>query len=387
MNRQKAQLYFSVFAVTGAAAVVACGSISPYPQEDPNGTYPAGYQYPGASSSGGGGTTDGGGGCIPTEAGTVCPEAGPPPIVCMGCTQVAAAMYPQSISLDSTHIHWTEGSGQPWMGSGGAGDIKEAARGGTASATNVIVPGLTGPFILKEANSWLVWSNLGGGGAGQTSVDSWMLGSSGAPNVVGPSLHQEHGVALDATNVYWVSSDPGAVYAIVQSAPLAGGAVNTLGTTTIPMVGEGVVVNSTSLFFVGYEPTANIGYVNQVPLTGGVPTQIWTSPTMPSNVIDLATDGTNLYWTDFAAGNVYSMPIAGGAVTTMATGITNPLTIAVDSTNVYFTSLNEIYEEPIGSTSPNVLVTGVNGTEAVAADDTDTWVYFTTQSAILAHVK
>jgi hypothetical protein len=399
MNRQKAQLYFSVFAVTGAAAAVACGSITPYPQEDPLGTYPAGYQHPGSSGSAGGGT-DGGGGCFATEAGTVCPEGGlpeaAPPPTCTGCIQVALAHNPQSIALDKTSIFWTDGTGDPWLmipsSSPGSDSIMQAGRGGSASSAMVLVPGLSGPFIIKDQGSWLGWSNLSSS-AGASSIDTFMVGATGAANTPGPGLMNAHGVALDATNVYWVSR--GATgEASIESAPLAGGTASTLGMTAtgLGFVPSGVAVNSTTLFFVGYEAaTGGSGMLFAIPITGGVPNPIWSASVPGTKPVDVAVDGANVYWVDNgsgagADGAVYSMPLAGGTVTTMASGVMAPVTIAVDSMNIYFTATDGIHEEAIGGTSPTLLV-AIPDSVSVAADDTDNFVYFTHSGAILAHAK
>jgi hypothetical protein len=322
-------------------------------------------------------------------------ETGAEPL-CTACIAIAPAAGPQSIALDATHVYWTEGSGDPWEGlppMGSSDTVMRVARGGTPGLPIAIVTGLAGPFILEHAGSWLAWSNMRGYGAGMSSIDTFALGDAGAPHVPGPGLFNAHGVALDTANVYWVSSDMTAVDAVVQSAPLAGGATSILGTTAtggglLPM---GMAVNATSIYFVAYQPAAGTGALYEVPLTGGVPTAIWTSPAAPSKPTDVAIDGVNVYWIDDGSGSaedgaVYAMPLAGGAVTTMASGVFAPLTIALDSHNVYFTSSLGVYEEAIGATSAVTLVDEY-GAFGVAADDDDGLVYFTAYDMILAHPK
>jgi hypothetical protein len=399
MNRRKLHFYVSVFGVSAAALAVACGSFSPYPQEDPLSTYPAGFQHPGSGASGGGSGGDGGVPCSTTEAGTVCPEGGglpdAAPPVCPGCTEVAAALNPQSIALDKTNIYWTNGAGDPWLmlapGAPGGDSIMQAGRGGSPSPASVLVPGLSGPFIIKDQGSWLAWSNFAGVGAGQNSIDSFMVGATGPANTPGPSLSNAHGVALDATNVYWVSRGA-AGNAVIASSPLAGGVVSTLGMTTagVNFVPYGVAVDGATLYFVGSEAVGTAGLFT-IPITGGVPNEIWMAPGAPTKPIDVAVKGANVYWIDNGSGtapngSVYSMPVTGGTVTTMASGLMNPLTLAVDSMNIYFTASDGIHEEPIGSTSATLLAP-INNSVGVAADDTDGFVYFTYATAILAHAK
>jgi hypothetical protein len=82
------------------------------------------------------------------------------------------------------------------------------------------------------------------------------------------------------------------------------------------------------------------------------------------------------------------MPLGGGSVSTMASGIGGPRQIAVDSANVYFTAYNEglVYEEAIGSTHPGVLAS-VLAPDGIAADDGDDNVYFSSATQILFHSK
>lgn len=47
-------------------------------------------------------------------------------------------------------------------------------------------------------------------------------------------------------------------------------------------------------------------------------------------------DGASVYWADYNAGEVLSVPLAGGTPTTLVTGQQGPVAIAVDSTSVYW---------------------------------------------------
>ena len=256
----------------------------------------------------------------------------------------------------------------------------------SASLRQILAFGLSGPFILKRSGSNLAFSALAGLGAGMTAAQTLPV-TGGSPATPGPGLHNVWGVAIDATNVYWVESDSMAISTIVASAPIGGGAVTTLGTTATALLPQGMAITSTDIYFVGYVAGAGgTPGLYTLPITGGSPTLIW-SKASPSQPADVTLDGSNVYWTDMAAGAVYSMPLGGGAASTMATGIANPRTIAVDSKNVYFTADQDIYEVPIGGTSPKSLASIGPGMHpyAIAADDgADNLVYFSTPTDVVA---
>src|ERR1700677_906378 len=61
-----------------------------------------------------------------------------------------------------------------------------------------------------------------------------------------------------------------------------------------------------------------------------------TTLSTDANETPIATDGTNVYFTD-GIGDVLSVPVGGGTIKTLATG-QYPVTFAVDSVNLYWTS-------------------------------------------------
>jgi hypothetical protein len=297
---------------------------------------------------------------------------------CKGCSLIYTATSPiASITLDPTYVYWTIG--------GSGGSIWQADR--TTLTPASLGGGLDSPLIIKVSpGPYIAWSALGAG-AGTGSVS---LEYTGAPTLVGTSLTSPFGVAIDTISVYWVSSAGGGV--TVQSEPLSLIGANTLGTAPgAALVPQGMAVNATSIYFVASGPGAGLF---ELPLTGGTPTQIWTGDST-SQPIDVALDGSNVYWTDQGDGNVYSMPLAGGAVTTMAMkgtmGITGPYFIAVDSTNVYFSDPlgMALYEVSIASSTLKQLVASASALSVlgVAADDNDGNVYFSAGDQVLSIAK
>ncbi len=62
-------------------------------------------------------------------------------------------------------------------------------------------------------------------------------------------------------------------------------------------------------------------------------------------------DTSNVYWTAFSSGVLAKVPLAGGTVSTLATGLSSPRGVAVRSPNVYWVNSGggaEIEKRPRG---------------------------------------
>jgi hypothetical protein len=98
----------------------------------------------------------------------------------------------------------------------------------------------------------------------------------------------------------------------------------------------------------------------------------------------LAIDATNVYWTT-SDGNVLKAPIAGGNAVTLASGQTNPNGIAVDVTRVYWANkvnLGQVMSVSIaGGETPQVLVMNQASPNQVAVSNGV--VYWTTSSVVM----
>jgi hypothetical protein len=174
-------------------------------------------------------------------------------------------------------------------------------------------------------------------------------------------------IAVDATSVYWTAGEGGGS---VVKVPVDGGTPTTLAVAQGP---EGIAVNATTVYWVvqGDEVTDVGGGVFSVPLNGGATTRVassqtpggalalsatgvyWsllvmgietvalsggtpTSLTPAAEVVDLALEGTDLYWIDRDSQAVMKTPAAGGASTVFAQG-TYPFALRADAANVYWT--------------------------------------------------
>jgi hypothetical protein len=146
-------------------------------------------------------------------------------------------------------------------------------------------------------------------------------------------------IVVDGSNVYWGDESGN-----VMSVPVGGGTPATL------ISGQGFVLSiapyygprkarftSTSLLF--WSASTTIGGVEVAPRTGTP----FTVATDNNDLIEIALDSQNVYWTDYDYGNgdgaVMRAPVGGGPAAMLATG-GSPFSLAIDGTNVYWADGN-----------------------------------------------
>jgi hypothetical protein len=151
------------------------------------------------------------------------------------------------------------------------------------------------------------------------------------------------GIAVHNGVVYWTDYAAGGT---VMSTPETGGPITTIATNQDwPWA---IAVDDNNVYWTNYDNDAadtggpgagqtTSGTVMKMALTGGgSPVALDTGLQEPWG---LAIDATNVYYTTAGGGRVKSVPIAStgtGPVTVLATGQSTPLGIAVDGTSVYW---------------------------------------------------
>jgi hypothetical protein len=186
------------------------------------------------------------------------------------------------------------------------------------------------------------------------------LGDGGAVPTLTVAQESPVGLAADANNLYvWnvgdfmgsalVSEGDGTVIQIA----LDGGAQLTLGqhieTGYRAPYTNPIAIDSKNVYWI-QGASGNDGAVVRAPIgvaDGGTP--LYTQQAFPEAI---ATDGNNVYWTDWgtfdAQGNsnndgaVWQGPVDGGTPVLLASNQLAPVSIAVDSSNVYWTNIGEL---------------------------------------------
>jgi hypothetical protein len=207
--------------------------------------------------------------------------------------------------VDSVNVYW--GNTRT------AGSIMKVPIGGGAAPTALASLGTSFPISLA----------LSGGNVYFTNGSLWEVTTGGgSPTMLAPGA--SFGVAATTTEVLWASSQ-----GTVMSEPVSGS-----GAPIALASGQGgpysIAVSGTNVYFTD----SSTSELLRVPLAGGA-----AAPTMLSTDADeapIATDGTNVYFTD-GIGDVLMVSVGGGTITTLATG-QYPVTFAVDSVNLYWTS-------------------------------------------------
>ncbi len=187
---------------------------------------------------------------------------------------------------------------------------------------------------------------------------------------------------------------------VVKSAPLAGGAATTLASgLSHPF---GIAVNATNVFWAEQNSTSTgrgavrtvlIGgtCVGAVGIAGTTCTTLNTTPL--NNPQYIALDATNVYFTELGTfdtvsgmrlsdGTINKVPLAGGAVTQLATGLNGPQTIAVDATNIYWAEnanavagAGFVKKALLANSSIAALVSQLSGSQNITLDSTDVYYW------------
>ncbi len=203
-------------------------------------------------------------------------------------------VYPGSIALDDSYVYYSDTF---------AGTVKRVPKSG--GSTTVIANQQTEPRSVFVDSKNLYFA---------TSAEVKRVAKGGGtPTTI--AWHQEsaNDVVADSKYVYW------ATYHTVARAPIAGGASVTIARTdgAIPAI----AIDSSSVYFVDNPSYGLVGSIRSVPKIGGKVTTVATNQSIP---MDLAVDGSYVYWANSALTDYYTN---AGSVVRWTKG-SSPVTIA-----------------------------------------------------------
>jgi hypothetical protein len=99
--------------------------------------------------------------------------------------------------------------------------------------------------------------------------------------------------------------------------------------------------------------------------------------------MDLAVDADAVYWSDIGDGTINRVPRAGGTVTTLVRNQAKPARIALDATHVYWTNAlgASVMRAPKSGGMPELLSSAIQPTDLAVVGDSVYWVNNLSQSA------
>jgi hypothetical protein len=196
------------------------------------------------------------------------------------------------------------------------------------------------------------------------------------------SSYRADSLAVSGGNVYWADDES------VDRTSRSGGSVATLASGQFP---QGLLADATSLVWTN--SAARGWWVAVMPLAGGAVTTLASGTSGNLGFSDaIALDGAHVYFTAFApgyggVGAVLGVARTGGAVSTLASGI-HPTGLVLDGTNLYWgqgsdVGTGEIVRLATSGGTPVTLATGMQDVPQVLAVDS-TRVYWISGSNIMA---
>lgn len=284
-------------------------------------------------------------------------DTGPPPTLVIATGQAA----PVRVVVDSTSVYWCDN------GTGNADGflVKAGLDGGSQTRLDVG----TDPWALTLNGGYVYWTSFGSAGSDGTIERVAVDG--GAVETLAVSQSYPWGIATDGKQVYWTQrlSQSGTVSQAPALVPDPSRATILVQPT---YDSSGLALRNGTLFWANYDADDGVfaraptGLVTElathqdypfaittdsnnvywstrtaimaIPLGGG--TAVTLAPAA-QRVIDLATDGNYVYWTDYYADTITEVPVGGGQAITLATGQIGAYGIAVDASYVYWTTYTD----------------------------------------------
>ena len=251
--------------------------------------------------------------------------------------------------------------------------LQATATGLTSSTSNSFVvtsPGaISGPSNIADQTlmgGQIYWLEAGASG----SLKSVSVNGGTVTTYSTISISNAARITNDGTNLYWIEAGSGLNTGSVRRFnPTAGGSPTTLASSLSNVRTEAntFMTDTTKVYFIGVNAAGTNAALRAVTASGGLqtPTDLF-SAAGTTNIHYFTVSGGNIYFLDASTGLIKRMSSAGGAATTLTSGVVTAQRMLLGGTTLYFTegagSVRTIANAPsIGvAVTPSTPVSGLS---------------------------
>jgi hypothetical protein len=240
----------------------------------------------------------------------------------------ATVASPSGVAVTGGYVLWaTEADGKIWR----------AAPGSFSPDPVAIATGQSTPLNLVTDGVYAYWTNYGNGTVARVKVRP---GASDGVETVASGLTHPWGLAVHAGHAYVADAGNGSSGGSISAIDLASLALTTLASGGSP---RGVAADDSAVYFAdNYN-----GTINKVPVAGGAVTALASGQNQP---VGLLVDAQYVTWTSYGGGFVARTGLGGGAVTTLATAQRHPISITEDAQALYW--VNDEWDTTVCAAPP-----------------------------------
>lgn len=255
------------------------------------------------------------------------------------------------------------------LGGSDASDARDAGKEGPPACTGpkcpVVLATDTDPSCcIALDGTYVYWVHFAGSGWSIMRVAT----GGGTPEYFDSSDFIVYELAIQNNVLYWTASDG------IYRRDLAAGSPRATRIVKDSLSSSPIAADAANVYW-GWS-TFMGGEVRKAPLAGGTGVAVATG----AQVVELASDGTNVYWTDYGTSlnsKMMMAPVGGGTPTEIANGLTNAGGVKIDGTSVYWYDSSNLFgtkfwKAPLGGGTPvMVAVTEDFGAYEMAVDGTN----------------
>lgn len=292
------------------------------------------------------------------------------------------------LSSDGTNVYWFTNANNSGFPS--PGNIQKCAVTGCASIPTTMAMGVTaGGFVISPvaAKAFGYWTDS----TNTPGVVSVVPLASGAATTFASNQNTPQGIAADATNVYWVDQPLGVAGSIMKCALGTACVTPTLVVAT-PATGSATMlaVDAANLYW--FDSASYFIYTR--PLAGGAAVKLADLSASFSTPTQMLAVGGRLYWAVGFAPQISTCAVAApcGATPKTYFSDTEPFGLATDGTDLYWTNNiagGKIQKCALGATCASpTLVTTADTPTFIAVDAMHTyWVGGSTITGVYEYSK